>query len=107
MTAGRKGWVWGVRICRHVGAGPSLDEVSHPADTPPVDAEVAYPDVVSETSAPQPILVEQLDDFEEPELPEPSLFDPASTEHGSYRLPDASVLRRSRIDKNAHPEKAI
>jgi S-DNA-T family DNA segregation ATPase FtsK/SpoIIIE len=76
-------------------------------DTPPVDAEVAYPDVVRETSAPQPILVEQLDDFEEPELPEPSLFDPASTEHGSYRLPDASVLRRSRIDKNAHPEKAI
>ncbi len=76
-------------------------------DTPPVDGELAYPDVVSETSAPMPILVEQLDAFEEPELPEPSLFDPASTEHASYRLPDASVLRRSRPDKNAHPEKAI
>jgi S-DNA-T family DNA segregation ATPase FtsK/SpoIIIE len=83
---------------------PFEDPPTRP-NAPPVDAQVAYPDVVNERPAPQPILVEQLEELE-PELPEPSLFDPASTEHAGYRLPDASVLRRSRADKG-QPEKAI
>jgi DNA segregation ATPase FtsK/SpoIIIE, S-DNA-T family len=75
-------------------------------NAPPVDGETAYPDVVHETPSPPPVLVEQLADLE-PELPEPNLFDPASTEHAGYRLPDASVLRHSRAEKGAQPEKAI
>jgi DNA segregation ATPase FtsK/SpoIIIE, S-DNA-T family len=86
---------------------PADDGPPTQPNAPPVDGEVVYPDVVTETPAPSPILVEQLQNFEEPELPEPSLFDPASSEHAGYRLPDASVLRRSRIDRNGQPEKAI
>jgi DNA segregation ATPase FtsK/SpoIIIE, S-DNA-T family len=86
-----------------------LDEepITQP-DEPPVDGEIVYPDIVNETPAPPPVLVHQLEDFE-PEAPpqEPSLFDPASTEHAGYRLPDASVLRRSKQDKKGQPEKAI
>src|SRR5439155_18172860 len=67
-------------------------------DAPPVDGEQAYPDVVSDTPSPPPLLVHQLEEIEEAALPEPSLFDPASTEHAGYRLPDASVLRRSRSE---------
>jgi DNA segregation ATPase FtsK/SpoIIIE, S-DNA-T family len=75
---------------------------------PPVDGEVVYPDVVQETPAASPILVEQLEDLEPPERPEPSLFDPATSKHAGYRLPDAGVLRRSRTDsKDGQPEKAI
>jgi S-DNA-T family DNA segregation ATPase FtsK/SpoIIIE len=93
---------------------PAEDPPTRP-NAPPLDGEVAYPDVVSEAPAPAPLLVEQLEDLEpvraelvppeEPD-PEPNLFDPASTEHAGYRLPDASVLRRSRADKG-QPEKAI
>jgi S-DNA-T family DNA segregation ATPase FtsK/SpoIIIE len=72
-----------------------------------VDGELVYPDIVSETPAPPPVLVHQLADLDEPALPEPSLFDPASTEHAGYRLPDSSVLRRSHTDRNGQPEKAI
>jgi S-DNA-T family DNA segregation ATPase FtsK/SpoIIIE len=75
-------------------------------NAPPVDGETAYPDVVHETPSPPPVLVEQLEEFE-PELREPNLFDPASTEHAGYRLPDAGVLRHSRVEKGAQPEKAI
>jgi DNA segregation ATPase FtsK/SpoIIIE, S-DNA-T family len=82
-----------------------VDDPPTRPNVPPVDAQVAYPDVVNESPAPQPILVEQLEELQT-ELPEPSLFDPASTEHAGYRLPDASVLRRSRVDKG-QPEKAI
>jgi S-DNA-T family DNA segregation ATPase FtsK/SpoIIIE len=85
-----------------------LDEepITQP-DEPPVDGEMVYPDIVNERPAPPPVLVHQLEDLEEPELPEPSLFEPASTEHAGYRLPDSSVLRRSRTDKKGQPEKAI
>jgi DNA segregation ATPase FtsK/SpoIIIE, S-DNA-T family len=92
---------------------PAEDPPTQP-DAPPLDGEIAYPDVVTETAAPTPLLVDQLADLEpagpahaapvEPD--EPSLFDPASAEHAGYRLPDASVLRRSRADKG-QPEKAI
>jgi DNA segregation ATPase FtsK/SpoIIIE, S-DNA-T family len=87
---------------------PLDDEPITQPDAPPLDGEVAYPDVVNESTAPPPLLVEQLQEPEPLDLPEPepSLFDPASTEHAGYRLPDASVLRRSRADKG-QPEKAI
>ncbi|HYY76492.1 MAG TPA: DNA translocase FtsK [Gaiellaceae bacterium] len=70
--------------------------------TPPVDGEQAYPDVVSDAPATHPVLVDQLaeaaDETPEPELPEqePTLFDPPTSEHAGYRLPDPGVLRRSR-----------
>jgi S-DNA-T family DNA segregation ATPase FtsK/SpoIIIE len=86
---------------------PLDDEPITQPDEPPVDGEVVYPDIVNETPAPPPVLVHQLEDLEERQLPEPSLFDPASTEHVGYRLPDSSVLRRSKQDKKGQPEKAI
>jgi S-DNA-T family DNA segregation ATPase FtsK/SpoIIIE len=68
---------------------------------PPVDGEQAYPDVVSEGPAPSPVLVDQLPALADPEpesevLPKVALFDPPTSEHAGYSLPDASVLRRSR-----------
>jgi DNA segregation ATPase FtsK/SpoIIIE, S-DNA-T family len=70
--------------------------------TPPVDGEQAYPDVVGDAPGPHPVLVDQLaeqaDETPEPELAEqePTLFDPPTSEHAGYRLPDPGVLRRSR-----------
>jgi DNA segregation ATPase FtsK/SpoIIIE, S-DNA-T family len=85
---------------------PLDDEPITQPDAPPVDGERAYPDVVSETPAPSPVLVDQLDDFA-PAQPEP-VFDMPSTEHAGYKLPDASVLKRSRADsKKGNPEKTI
>jgi DNA segregation ATPase FtsK/SpoIIIE, S-DNA-T family len=77
---------------------------------PPIDGEEAFPDVVSETPPPPPILLDQLDDvddveIEEPEVREPDLFEPVSTEHGDYQLPDSGVLRHSRA-KKGQPAKA-
>jgi S-DNA-T family DNA segregation ATPase FtsK/SpoIIIE len=87
---------------------PLDDEPITQPDEPPLDGEVAYPDVVNERPAPPPVLVQQFEEVE-PDLPEaePSLFEPSSSEHAGYRLPDASVLRRSRTDKKGQPEKAI
>jgi S-DNA-T family DNA segregation ATPase FtsK/SpoIIIE len=69
---------------------------------PPVDGEQAYPDVVSD-SPQQPVLVEQLSRAEPDEepisvevQPDPTLFDPPTSEHAGYQLPDRGVLRRSR-----------
>jgi DNA segregation ATPase FtsK/SpoIIIE, S-DNA-T family len=84
---------------------------------PPLDAEQAYPDIVS--GSPQHlVLVEQLDTEEDarskPEeaatvtaaAPQPdTLFDPPSSEHAGYRLPDAGVLKRSRPNEG-QPAKA-
>lgn len=70
--------------------------------TPPVDGEQAYPDVVGDAPGPHPVLLDQLaeqvEETPEPELPqqEPTLFDPPTSEHAGYRLPDPGVLRRSR-----------
>ncbi|MGH3033781.1 MAG: DNA translocase FtsK, partial [Gaiellaceae bacterium] len=79
------------------------DEPSPPpllTQAPPVDGEQAYPDVVTETPAQQPVLLDQLRYEPEQEsaepTPEPTLFDPPTSEHVGYRLPDAGVLRRSR-----------
>ena len=88
---------------------PFDDEPITQPDAPPVNGAEAYPDVVGESPAPPPLLVDQLHDLE-PELParpEP-VFDMPSTEHAGYKLPDASVLKRSRTDaKKGQPEKAI
>jgi S-DNA-T family DNA segregation ATPase FtsK/SpoIIIE len=70
--------------------------------TPPVDGEQAYPDVVGDVPGPHPVLVDQLaepmGETPEPELPEQeaTLFDPPTSEHAGYRLPDPGVLKRSR-----------
>jgi S-DNA-T family DNA segregation ATPase FtsK/SpoIIIE len=65
---------------------------------PPVDGEKAFPDVVAETPmAPVASLVDQLaGEPDEPESTEESLFEPLALEHADYRLPDPSLLRRSR-----------
>jgi S-DNA-T family DNA segregation ATPase FtsK/SpoIIIE len=78
---------------------PVEEEPPPRPQTPPVDGEEAYPDVVGD--APAAVLVDQLGEpDEEPgrDLPtsEPTLFDPATSEHAGYRLPDAGVLKRSR-----------
>jgi DNA segregation ATPase FtsK/SpoIIIE, S-DNA-T family len=74
-------------------AGPAVAEVPQ---APPIDGEQAYPDVVSDGPAPPLVLVDQLEPVRVPELEQPGLFDPPTSEHAGYRLPDASVLRRSR-----------
>ena len=84
------------RLAIPAAAPPELPQA------PPIDGEEAFPDVVSETPPPPPVLLEQL---EEPEIREPSLFEPISSEHADYRLPDAGVLRRSRAPKG-QPAKA-
>ena len=85
--------------------GETLDQApnGHARQDPPVDGEEAYPDVVGDAPPQQPVLVDQLEPvgaelaLETDDLPEPpSLFDPATSEHVDYRLPDAGVLRRSR-----------
>jgi S-DNA-T family DNA segregation ATPase FtsK/SpoIIIE len=72
---------------------PALERAARPKKTQPiVDAEEAYPDVVTEALAPAPLM-----SFE----PEPlvvhqeQLFEDVTTEHAEYKLPDRSVLNRS------------
>jgi S-DNA-T family DNA segregation ATPase FtsK/SpoIIIE len=83
-------------------------------DGPPVDGEKAFPDVVHESDslALAPALVDQLagdpDGGPEPldEPSEPSLFpEAAPLEHPDYRLPDPSLLRKSR-PSDGQPAKA-
>ncbi|MGH3041233.1 MAG: DNA translocase FtsK [Gaiellaceae bacterium] len=95
--------------------GQTLDDVTngHAPLQPPVDGEEAYPDVVGDSPHQQPVLVDQLASLGGPELgletddaPEPpTLFDPPTSEHVEYRLPDANVLRRSRAHEG-QPGKA-
>jgi DNA segregation ATPase FtsK/SpoIIIE, S-DNA-T family len=95
--------------------GETLDQTSNGHGVrPPVDGEEAYPDVVGDAPPQQPVLVEQLAPAGEDELalatddvPEPpTLFDPPTSEHVDYRLPDAAVLRRSRPHEG-QPGKAV
>src|ERR687895_2552722 len=60
---------------------------------PPVDAEEAFPDVVSdhETAAPPPLLVDR--DTTEETI---SLFDAPPPDRSAYRLPDRSLLQKSK-----------
>ncbi|MGH3115163.1 MAG: DNA translocase FtsK, partial [Gaiellaceae bacterium] len=89
------------------GQTPGHGENGHVQQAPPVDGEQAYPDVVGDGPGSHPVLVDQLADFggpgdaagrtePEPTAAPPTLFDPPTSEHAGYRLPDAGVLRRSR-----------
>ena len=81
------------------GQTPGHGENGHVRQAPPVDGEQAYPDVVGDAPGSHPVLVDQLDTepdhAPEPAAEPPTLFDPPTSEHAGYRLPDASVLRRS------------
>jgi len=80
------------------GQTPGHVSNGHAPPAPLVDGEQSYPDVVGDVPPQQPVLVDLLAEPErEPALPEPpTLFDPPTSEHVSYRLPDPGVLRRSR-----------
>ncbi len=76
---------------------------------PPVDAAKEFPDLVATTPVQEPVLIEQLTTKDVPaEEPEPlvtereeiSLEVPAG-EHSDYELPDASVLKMSRMAQGA------
>ncbi|HEU4449601.1 MAG TPA: DNA translocase FtsK [Gaiellaceae bacterium] len=96
-----------VRIPAAEPAPPAPGDANgHAPRTPPVDGEQAYPDVVGDAPPLHAVLVDQLGASEpaaadsreagaDAEEPRP-LFDPATSEHAGYRLPDAAVLRRSR-----------
>ena len=79
--------------------------VAHPR-TPPVDGEQEYPDVVSDSPPAPIVLVDQLEERELPSVETPTLFDPPTSEHADYRLPDPGVLRRSK-QASGNPAKAI
>jgi len=65
---------------------------------PPVDAEHAYPDIVSE--GPPPLLVDPETQEHDDHDDQPSLFDVTGpVAKGEYTLPDRSVLRRSKNAK--------
>jgi S-DNA-T family DNA segregation ATPase FtsK/SpoIIIE len=70
------------------------EPVSRP--TPPVDVAHDYPDLVSESIvAPPPMLFDSsVEDLEEPT--QETLFDTAPTPRADYKLPDASVLNKSK-----------
>jgi DNA segregation ATPase FtsK/SpoIIIE, S-DNA-T family len=86
-----------------VDTAPPPISNGHIPHEPPVDGAQAYPDVVGDAPPAQPVLVDQLAEPLDAELDTvpaaaepPTLFDPPTSEHADYRLPDASVLRRSR-----------
>jgi DNA segregation ATPase FtsK/SpoIIIE, S-DNA-T family len=76
------------------------------SQTPPVDGEQEYPDVVSDGPPAPLVLVDQLEQRELPSVETPTLFDPPTSEHADYRLPDAGVLRRSK-QASGNPAKAM
>ena len=89
------------------------DERPAAPESPPIDGEKAYPDVVTENdvASPQPVLVDQLaapEEEPEPDVaaPPPLPFERSGTTHPTYQLPDRSVLRRSRSTANGQPAKA-
>ena len=97
---------------------PALTADTRPA-APPLDAEKAFPDVVTagEAIAPPPALVEQLapdGEADEGDMSadgrisaERSLFEASpAPPRGTYRLPDSSVLRRSR-PADGQPTQAV
>jgi S-DNA-T family DNA segregation ATPase FtsK/SpoIIIE len=92
-----------VGAVRYAPAAPPPVANGHFPQEPPVDGAQAYPDVVGDAPPAQAVLVDQLagpldaqlDTVPAPDEP-PTLFDPPTSEHADYRLPDAAVLRRSR-----------
>ena len=102
-------------VQRPAGAPVARDEPStehvRAAQPAPIDAEKAYPDVVTEEDAPspQPVLVDQLGGAaEEPEVGVAASlpFERSGATHPTYRLPDRNVLRRSRSTADGQPAKA-
>ena len=69
---------------------------------PPIDAEEAFPDVVSETVSPPPLLLAFEDATTDDE--QPSLFDVRPAAAAEYRLPDRAVLRRSKAPNGSSGE---
>jgi S-DNA-T family DNA segregation ATPase FtsK/SpoIIIE len=83
---------------------------SEPAEaaSPPVDAVRAYPDVVGEETPPPPALEPVLADVGPEDGAEPGfpvVFEAPKSEHADYRLPDSSLLKRSR-PQNGQPAQA-
>jgi DNA segregation ATPase FtsK/SpoIIIE, S-DNA-T family len=92
-----------VGAVRYAPASPPPIPIGDVPHEPPVDGAQAYPDVVGDAPPAQPVLVDQLAEPLDEELDAvpaaaepPTLFDPPTSEHVEYRLPDAGVLRRSR-----------
>ncbi|MBD0317801.1 MAG: DNA translocase FtsK [Thermoleophilia bacterium] len=92
-------------------ARADLDPEPRGETRPPVDGETAFPDVVGDRGsvAAAPALLEGLADPEptpapepaerapEPTPQEPPLFPAAPSGRGTYRLPERSLLRKSRV----------
>jgi S-DNA-T family DNA segregation ATPase FtsK/SpoIIIE len=84
---------------------PRLAPVPAPArlperpPAPPVDAERAFPDVVSETV--QPLLTPEPEPLE---ADPPTLFDVLPSAKTEYRLPDRGVLRRAKAASSSSAE---
>jgi S-DNA-T family DNA segregation ATPase FtsK/SpoIIIE len=64
-----------------------------PAPEPPVDVKHDYPDLVSD---PAPLLYNPEPEELTEEHTQESLFDPPQTVHGEYRLPDRTLLNKSK-----------
>jgi S-DNA-T family DNA segregation ATPase FtsK/SpoIIIE len=81
---------------RRVEPPPIVMEEPVSRPTPPVDVAHDYPDLVSESIvAPPPMLFDSsVEDLEEPT--QETLFDTAPTPRADYKLPDASVLNKSK-----------
>jgi S-DNA-T family DNA segregation ATPase FtsK/SpoIIIE len=71
---------------------PALPPEPERPHEPPIDAVNDYPDVVGEP----PPLVASLDEPDEESGTFPTLFDETLETHGSYVLPEADLLRRSK-----------
>jgi S-DNA-T family DNA segregation ATPase FtsK/SpoIIIE len=71
---------------------PALPPEPERPHEPPIDAVNDYPDVVGEA----PPLVASLDEPDEESGTFPALFDETLETHGSYVLPEADLLRRSK-----------
>jgi DNA segregation ATPase FtsK/SpoIIIE, S-DNA-T family len=71
---------------------PALPPEPERPHEPPIDAVNDYPDVVGEA----PPLVASLDEPDEESGTFPALFDETLERHGSYVLPEADLLRRSK-----------
>jgi DNA segregation ATPase FtsK/SpoIIIE, S-DNA-T family len=93
------------RSVERVRVAPEPQVVAH-SQTPPVDGEQEYPDVVSDAPPAPIVLIDQLEERELPSVETPTLFDPPTSEHADYRLPDPGVLRRSK-QVSGNPAKAI
>jgi S-DNA-T family DNA segregation ATPase FtsK/SpoIIIE len=76
-----------------------------PPPEPPVDVKQDYPDLVSESAVAPPPLLAAHDDAEDPdEDTQQLLFDPPAPVAEEYKLPDRSLLKRSRPGSGPNAE---